>query len=59
LKQRAPTEMNLDAWIAHYHGGRGIPEARDHNDWVPRVGFAYRLTDKTVIRGGVGIYYNR
>ena len=30
----------------------------NHNDWAPRVGFAYRLTVKTVIRGGVGICYN-
>jgi len=29
-----------------------------HSDWAPRVGFAYRLTDNTVFRGGFGIYYN-
>ena len=30
----------------------------NHNDWAPRLGFAYRLDDKTVVRGGGGIYYN-
>jgi len=30
----------------------------NHKDWAPRVGFAYRLTEKTVVRGGFGIYYN-
>lgn len=29
-----------------------------HKDWAPRLGFAYRITDKTVFRGGAGIYYN-
>jgi hypothetical protein len=29
-----------------------------HKDWAPRFGFAYRLRDTTVIRGGFGIYYN-
>ncbi len=29
-----------------------------HNNWAPRLGFAYRLNDKTVFRGGAGIYYN-
>jgi hypothetical protein len=30
----------------------------DHNNWAPRVGFAYRMTSKSVIRGGFGIFYN-
>jgi hypothetical protein len=32
--------------------------APNHSDWAPRVGLAYRLTDKTVFRAGAGIYYN-
>ena len=32
--------------------------APNHNDWAPRLGFAYRFNDKTVFRGGAGIYYN-
>ncbi len=30
----------------------------NHNDWAPRIGFAYRATDATTLRGGFGIYYN-
>jgi hypothetical protein len=30
----------------------------NHKDWAPRVGLAYRITDKTVFRAGGGIYYN-
>ena len=32
------------------------------NDWAPRLGFAYRAMDKTVVRGGYGIswvHFNR
>ena len=29
----------------------------DHNNIAPRFGFAYRLTPKTVLRGGYGIYF--
>jgi hypothetical protein len=37
----------------------GIPEGLRQNyykQFLPRVGFAYRLNDKTTIRGGVGTY---
>jgi hypothetical protein len=38
-------------------GGRDCACKRDLNNWAPRLGLAYRLTDKTVIRAGGGIYY--
>jgi hypothetical protein len=31
----------------------------DLNDWAPRLGIAYSITPKTVIRAGAGIYYVR
>ena len=30
----------------------------DKNDWAPRIGIAYRITDNTVIRSGAGLYYS-
>ena len=27
------------------------------NNFMPRVGFAYKLDDKTVVRGGYGMFY--
>jgi hypothetical protein len=30
---------------------------KDNNNFQPRIGFAYKLTDKTVLRGGYGRYY--
>jgi hypothetical protein len=35
--------------------GRHVPV--DRNNWAPRLGFAFSLDSKTVIRGGTGIYY--
>jgi hypothetical protein len=36
------------------HEGLARP---DYSNFGPRVGFAYALNDKTVVRGGVGVYY--
>jgi hypothetical protein len=31
---------------------------QDANNIQPRLGFAYQVTDRTVVRGGAGLYYN-
>jgi Carboxypeptidase regulatory-like domain/TonB dependent receptor len=43
-----------------FAGVGGQPDAafnQDRNNIQPRVGFAYRLDEKTVLRGGYGLYY--
>jgi hypothetical protein len=34
------------------------PEQLDANNFAPRLGLAYRLSDKTVIRAGGGVFYS-
>ncbi len=42
--------------LADDHGfGRSVIKT-DWNNFTPRVGFAYRLTNKTVVRGGYGLF---
>ena len=38
----------------------GFPEtlwSMSRNNWAPRIGAAYQISQKTVLRGGYGIYY--
>jgi hypothetical protein len=38
----------------------GVPIQLTENDrgqWAPRIGFAYRMGDRTVLRGGYGMFY--
>jgi len=46
--------------VWEFAGTNGLPKRERYTDFsnvAPRFGFAYRLNDKTVIRGGVGVYY--
>jgi len=38
------------------NGSAGLVQT-DKNNWAPRLGFAYSLNPKTVLRGGFGVYY--
>src|SRR3984957_2066039 len=45
--------------VITFQGERGVPFGFYRTDWnrfEPRVGFAYRLSDKTVLRAAYGIY---
>jgi Carboxypeptidase regulatory-like domain/TonB-dependent Receptor Plug Domain/TonB dependent receptor-like, beta-barrel len=30
----------------------------DYNNWAPRAGAVYKINDKTLLRGGAGVFYN-
>lgn len=38
-------------------GDKDSGGTNDHNNWAPRLGLAYSLNGKTVIRGGAGLFY--
>lgn len=53
---------NIPGALEFYGTGAGRtgdkrPYPTDFSNFGPRAGFAYRLTSKTVLRGGFGIYY--
>jgi hypothetical protein len=54
--QNEPLTPTLAASIPIVHGSRGLINP-DLNNFAPRIGFAFRATDKLVIRSGYGIFY--
>lgn len=51
--------LNLRGALA-FVGQGGIPRAQwnpDRNNLAPRLGFAFQISDRTVIRGGGGLFY--
>ena len=44
--------------VLHLDGvSRRAAYRADRNNWAPRFGFAYSMNDKTVVRGGYGIFF--
>ena len=58
-----PVTGRLGALVAANGAGalraahEGIAEP-DYSNWGPRIGFAYAINEKTVVRGGYGLYYS-
>jgi hypothetical protein len=42
-------------WYAPQNGRNSVQKGQ-WNGWLPRVGFAYQINDKTTLRGGYGLY---
>lgn len=56
LPGQAPTELlGTTEFPGDPSYGRHLPV--DRRNWAPRIGFAYSIDPKTVVRGGAGIYY--
>jgi hypothetical protein len=44
--------------IAGFNSDKATGVRADKNNFAPRVGFAYKLREGTILRGGAGIFYN-
>ena len=58
LSEDTPTiDVRFDEWLFPQSSSDCACKI-DKNDWAPRIGIAYRITDNTVIRSGAGLYYS-
>lgn len=48
---------NLKGGLQFVDANNRHPYGWDKNNWAPRFGFAFRIDNRTVLRGGYGIFY--
>lgn len=54
------TGYNLKGGLTFVNNG-GLPRGNtnpDRNNWAPRLGLAYRVSSKTILRAGAGLFYS-
>lgn len=56
--QAQVTGLTLKGGLLFTSGSNRFPFVKDLNNWGPKLGFSYRLLDKTVLRGGFGTNYS-
>ncbi|MCC7153975.1 MAG: TonB-dependent receptor [Bryobacterales bacterium] len=54
---QAPGMPNLKGGMQFVDNNNRHTYGWDGNNWAPRIGFAYKLNEKTVVRGGYGIFF--
>lgn len=52
-------DVDIAPFLQRYNPLLGDSAPVDTNNFQPRVGFAYNLDDKSVIRGGIGKFYEK
>jgi hypothetical protein len=52
-----PSCANLTGGLNFVSDSDRAPFSTDKNNWQPRIGAAYRITDRTVLRGGYGLFF--
>ncbi len=54
---KASQSLTVNFGLRYDYEFQPAPIHRDTNNWAPRLGFSYSPDKKTVIRGGLGVYY--
>ena len=57
-RSQSPIQRDIPAVVFRPKYQRGI-WAPDYNNFASRVSFAYRITEKTALRGGFGVFYSK
>jgi len=64
IDPQAPSPLAGPSGVANLKGGLVFVTEKDRsqfdidtNNWSPRLGFAYQAASKTVVRGGLGLFY--